>query len=42
MVAEALHKGIKRPKREADNSLRHRAEVKNARAIYLLSYTVSI
>jgi hypothetical protein len=32
MVTRELPKGIKWPKREADNSLRPRAEVKNARA----------
>jgi hypothetical protein len=40
MVSGALPKGIKRPKRGADNSLTPRAEVKNGRAIYLFSSSV--
>jgi hypothetical protein len=41
MVAGKLPKGIKRPKRGADNLLRHRAEFKNASATCILSSTTS-
>jgi hypothetical protein len=37
IVTGALPKGIKRPKRGADHSPRHSAEVKNGRAIYIYS-----
>jgi hypothetical protein len=35
------HKGMKRPKRGADNSLRPRADIKNPRATCILSSTTS-
>jgi hypothetical protein len=41
MVAGELSKGIERPKREADNLLHPRAEVKNATASYIVSSTTS-
>jgi hypothetical protein len=41
MVAGELPKGLKRPKRGADNSLLPRAEVKNPRATCKLSSTRS-
>jgi hypothetical protein len=41
MVTGEIPKGIKRPKREALNLLHTKAEVKNARATYILSSTTS-
>jgi hypothetical protein len=41
IVTVELCKGIKRPKRGADNLLHPRAEVKNATATYILSSTAS-
>jgi hypothetical protein len=41
MVAGELPQGIKRPKRVADNLLRPRSEIKNARATCILSSTKS-
>jgi hypothetical protein len=41
MVAEELHKGMKRLKLGADNSLRTGADVKNATATCILSSTTS-
>jgi hypothetical protein len=41
IVAEELPKGIKHPKRGADNLLRPRSEVKNSRATCILSSTKS-
>jgi hypothetical protein len=41
MVSGEIPKGIKRPKREADNLLHPKAEVKNGRATYILSSTTS-
>jgi hypothetical protein len=41
MVAGEIHKGMKRQNHGANNSLRPRAEVKNARVTYILSSTRS-